>query len=515
MIETAPDFYELDGSNYRPPAPDPQELERIQKEASLLQEIDALPDAGEGGRQSLADMLVNLVVERCELFHDENRNAFACPADTCAVLPINGRQFRDWLAAVFFEEHQKSVRKNALEEARITLEGLAMKEQRLVYVRVAGAAGEYWLDLGQRDNNLAVFITANGWTVRPAEVHFFRPENLLPLPEPAPSGQLGTLWEVCNLPETSRLLVVAWLADTLRPDTPFPVLELLGEQGSAKSSTQEALRNLLDPNTSNLRGSPKNAEDLYVSAGVNHFVSYENVSYLNPALQDAMCVVATGGGFAKRKLYTDADETVIQVKRPIVLNGISASVTQQDLVSRTLSVELPVLNDAKLKNTLEDLFKEHHAGMLGALLNITAKALQWLPEAWLPAERRPRLVEFAYLGMATAKAQGLDPEDFMKQLDAAREDGLERTLDASPVASAIRDWSEVNRRLEVQTAKNWLDILEGFKPRGCESWPRSAKGLGDAMRRAAPALRQLGIECKCLGKVGGSIKWRIGSKPPP
>jgi hypothetical protein len=48
---------------------------------------------------------------------------------------------------------------------------------------------------------------------------------------------------------------------------------------------------------------------------------------------------------------------------------------------------------------------------------------------------------------------------------------------------------------------------------GCESWPRSPKGLGDALRRAAPALRQLGIDCKCLGKgSGGVVRWEIKLK---
>jgi hypothetical protein len=104
-------------------------------------------------------------------------------------------------------------------------------------------------------------------------------------------------------------------------------------------------------------------------------------------------------------------------------------------------------------------------------------------------------------------------ETFMEQFNAARQDGLERTLDASPIASAIRDWAEIHpEQIEEHSAKHWLNALEDYKPRGCDSWPRSPKGLGDAMRRAAPALRQLGIECKCLGKIGSTVKWCIGQR---
>ena len=96
--------------------------------------------------------------------------------------------------------------------------------------------------------------------------------------------------------------------------------------GVCKSKTQDVLRDFIDPNQVNLRAKPKNRESLFVSAENSHLISYENLSHLQPDMQDAFCTLATGGGFADRTLYTNKEETIIDVKRPVVLNGISVLV---------------------------------------------------------------------------------------------------------------------------------------------------------------------------------------------
>ena len=333
------------------------------------------------------------------------------------------------------------------------------------------------------------------------------------LPEPVRGGKIDALWSLINIPKESRLLVLAWITDCLRPDTPFPILELNGEQGSAKSTTQTILRRLIDPNACDLRSAPKTVEDVFVGAGANWLCSYENISYLSSAMQDAFCVIATDGGYAKRKLYSDADETVIKAKCPIILNGISIAITAQDLIDRTITVETPVIED---RFDVSKLWEDFHAiqGMLlGALMDIMADALALLPTVTIPKENRPRLVEFAKLGMAVAQATGSAQTAFLEAFNASREESIARTIDASPVATAFLAWHEYKRISNVTMTVNGLfqEITE-FKPDGTDSWPKSAKGFGDALRRLAPALRQMGIECKSLGKQGGTVKWSVVTK---
>jgi len=488
-------------------------------EGGMIAAVKPQPESKEEAdeeKQAQSDKIVLFVQTFNELFHDDNDTAYARHRDTGEVRTLAGRAFRNWLTAAFYEQNEKAVRDQSLREARMTLEGIAMQEYRPVYIRVASISGNHYLDLAEPGQSSTICLMPGKWSIQDAHVMFSRSDSSQALPRPVPGGDISPLWKIANVMPGQQILVVAWLVECLRTDTPFPILEMFGEQGCAKSTTQTALRRLIDPNAADLRAAPKSAEDLYVTGGTNHFISLENISHLPAPIQDALCVIATGGGFAKRKLYSDSEEIVITLKRPAILNGIVAAITQQDAVSRAISIELPVITNACPKNTLDAEYEKNRATIIGGLLDIAAKALEYLPEMSLPADQRPRLVEFAYLGMAVAKAMGQPPEAFLEQFNTARQDGLERTLDASPVASAIRDWAETNPGLiEEQSAKHWLNVLEDYKPRGCDSWPRSPKGLGDAMRRAAPALRQLGIECKCLGKIGSTVKWCIGQRKSP
>jgi len=464
---------------------------------------------------SQASALVAFVEGHAELFHDQNGDVFAEAKDTRETRRLDGRQFKDWLVSNFYGKTGKSPRDQSIREALSTLSGLGRfrGECREVSIRVATNEGAYFLDLAEPGKNRAVRISAGKWeVVSNAPVRFIRPETIRPLPEPKRGGKLDGLWKVANIPEDARLLVLAWLCECLRPDTPFPLLELMGEQGSAKSTTQTALRRLIDPNACDLRSAPKAVEDMFVSAGASWLVSYENISHLSAPMQDALCVLATGGGFAKRKLYSDSDESVITVKRPVVLNGISVAVTAQDLVDRTLSIETPVIRERVETTDLWKQYEAAHGELLGALLDVAAAALDLLPGIHVPAAERPRLAEFARFGMAVAKAAGHSADDFTKQFSTCRQEAIARTLDASPVATAVLAWCGQNPTGAQDTAGNFMNRMEAFKPQRAESWPWSPKGFADALRRAAPALRQHGIECRSLPKTGGVIRWEIGPR---
>lgn len=133
-----------------------------------------------------------------------------------------------------------------------------------------------------------------------------------------------------------------------------------------------------------------------------------------------------------------------------------------------------------------------------------------MPNIELPVTDCPRLIEFTKLGMAISEVLGQESNDFLYVFQLSRSELISRTIDANPVASALIEWFE-KRSEEVVSlpVKTLFAQVEVFKSGNTDSWPKSPKGFADSLRRLAPALRQMGIDCRSLGKVGSYVVWEI------
>src|SRR5262249_44830950 len=142
------------------------------------------------------------------------------------------------------------------------------------------------------------------------------------LPEPERGGSLDELKEYVNVRSDEWPLAVGWAVQAMNGAGPYPPLALHGEQGSAKSTTARVLRSCIDPSTAPLRAEPRDEHDLIIGATNSWVVALDNLSSLPPWLSDALCRLATGGGFSCRQLYTDAEEVIFDAMRPVLLTGI-------------------------------------------------------------------------------------------------------------------------------------------------------------------------------------------------
>jgi hypothetical protein len=256
------------------------------------------------------------------------------------------------------------------------------------------------------------------------------------------------------------------------------------------------LRSLVDPHAAPLRAEPREPRDLIAGAHAGWILALDNVSHIRPWLSDGLCRLATGGGYVARALYTDLDEVVVDVQRPVLMTGIVSLATRSDLADRAIVITLPPLDDADRRPEAEltAAFDAVRPRVLGALLTGLSCGLRDLPNTHL--DSLPRMADYATWLAACEPRLGLPRGTLVGAYTGARREVVETTLDASPVAMALRahmaTWGTwEGTACGLQEALGTL-VSEEVRP-DRRRWPQSPRGLSGTLRRLAPMLRAAGI----------------------
>ena len=459
-----------------------------------------------GVKKSVTDQVVQAVMDAgAQMFHDDAARCYATfdREGHTETWPVKSRAFRlfarhaYWLATL--EEGDdparrgKSANAQAITDAVSTLEGEALfnGEELDVHLRVAHVEGAIYIDLGDEAWR-CVQVTRSGWTVLDRHpVRFRRAGGMAALPDPVRGGDLDLLRAFLNVADDDWHLVAAWLVASVRERFPCPVLVLHGEQGSGKSTAARILRSLIDPHTAPLRRAPNDIDDLMVSASHNHVVAFDNLSHLEPALSDAICRLSTGGGQAKRALYTDDDEHVLDAQRPVIINGIEELATRSDLLDRALVVELPVIVDRTRtdERAFWTSFERERPRIFGALLDVIVVALARIDA--IDLDYMPRMADFAKWVVAAEPSLGWGSGDFLDSYMRNRSQSDELAIEASPVGDPLCVIAKRGFRGTTTELLDQLADLAGDKAKS-RSWPKNPRALASAIKRLAPNLRKQG-----------------------
>ena len=287
------------------------------------------------------------------------------------------------------------------------------------------------------------------------------------------------------------------------------MLVLNGEHGSAKSTTGKVLRRLVDPSKADLRAEPKDPRDLMIAATNGLVIAIDNISHIPTWLSDALCRLATGGGFSTRTLYENDEEMIFDAQRPVILNGINEIVTRGDLLDRALTLVCPVISedDRRTEEEFWEEFRQARPVILGALLTAVSHAMAHVEGTKL--ERLPRMADFAVWAVAAEPALGLEPGKFINAYTGNRELANELVLDSSPVAvhlmSLVNDGHWEGSAAELLRE---LNAKSGDKTQELKAWPKNPQSLSGKLRTLAPNLRAVGINVE-FDKSSGTNSKRI------
>jgi hypothetical protein len=461
--------------------------------------ISAESGDAKGQRSTQADVLLDLALS-AKLFHTPDTTGYADVIinDHRETWSIRSRGFRRWLVRCYFEATQSAPSSEALKSALETIEAKAQFDspERIVHIRVGELDGKLYLDLADEAWH-AIEIDADGWrVVKDPPVRFRRTPGMQPLPVPEAGGSINLLRPFLNVKsDEDFVLVVAWALAVLRNRGPYPILVLSGEQGSAKSTFSRMLRSLLDPNTAPLRALPREERDLFIGATNGHLLAFDNVSGLQNWISDALCRLATGGGFAVRQLFSDQDEVLFDAARPVILNGIEESVTRPDLAERAIFLTLEPIPEKSRRPEVElwAEFESARSSILGVLLDAVVEGIIRLPDTHM--EKLPRMADFALWGTACETALWRTGT-FWSAYCGNRDEAVNSVIEADLVGVSIcamvpvqTEWTGTATDLLAELGKKIGE--EGIK---CRSWPKSPNGLSKKLRHLATFLRKIGIE---------------------
>ncbi len=460
------------------------------------------------------EMLVCYAEQATEMFHTPDNVAYVTVeiGGRAETWPVSGKQFVQFLRWKFYTEHGGAPSEQALSDARATIAAKAMfgGPKREVFVRVTQyGENAIYLDLANERREI-VEITASGWRVllgTAVPVRFIRRQNMAELPKPRSGGGIADLRNLLNVrTDEDFILVVSWIIGALSAVGPFPILVLQGEQGSAKSTTVRILRSLIDPAIEPLRAPPRDERDLAIAAQNGWVLALDNMSGVKHWLSDTLCRVATGGGITTRQLYSDDQETIFSIRRPIVLNGIDSMSQAGDLRDRSMIVELPPIPPQN-KRTERKFYREFEAirsSLLGALLDAVSAALRNRNKVVL--EEAPRMADFATWIVAAEEALPWRTGAFLKAYNENRTNENVLSVQSDPLAVVVQEFM-LEREEWIGTATELYDELCNLvsqEMRRSRAWPGAPNVMSDRMKRIAPALRESGIGYDDERLSGGS-----------
>jgi hypothetical protein len=368
-----------------------------------------------------------------------------------------------------------------------------------LHVRYARQNDTVYIDLVS-DTWQQVKVTAKGWEVIEnidSPVKFIRKKGMAAMPVPKNDFDLDTLRALLNVDDDDWRLLAAWLLGAMNPDGPFPILILQGQKGSAKTTTAKLLKDLIDPSDVNIQALPKSERDLVISANNSWVLNFDNLSGVSVGLADAFCRIATGSGFRARKLFTDDDESLFNIKRPVIMNGITDISRRSDFIDRSIIINMIAIpeNGRLPETTLKSYWKDCKSSIFGHLCNALSAALSNYER--ITVGNLPRMADFAQWVTAGETAFGWEQGTFLNAYENARANMTEMTIEAEPIASAVISLME-NHPKDTWTgnATQLLDTLELYADNRMiksKDWPRAANVLSNRLQRSSADLRAKGI----------------------
>jgi putative DNA primase/helicase len=369
--------------------------------------------------------------------------------------------------------------------------------------RVHHTPDAIWLSLGP-DSDVAVRISGAGWSLeRNAPILFGHAPNAATWPSPATGGSFDLLRPYLpNVSDEDWPALLGFVLCTFMAEGAMPILVLEGRHGTGKSMATEILRMLVDPVTGlDARAAlPEKTEDLYTVAQSSHFLSFDNLSALPADTSDALCRLSTGMARQARKLFSQGVVQTVRARCAIVLNGISAGANREDLLSRSIPLELRKIPQhlQRTEASLRRDFARDLPKILGALFDAVSAAIGTVGKTKVTSDCR--LADAAVFATAAEPQLGFSDGAIVSSWLRLQQGAHEEMSTVDPAAAVIErlfrqeSYGPVIACTVAELVARAVALeRDGGAPLPAD-FPRSAAKLGIHLKRHESTLLQAGFK---------------------
>ena len=438
-------------------------------------------------------------------------------SDHQQLFDLNSEDFRIWLAGLYAERYKGAIlRTSAIKDAKEAL----ISQLRLIrepiiqelQLRTTKKDDAVYYDLGS-DDWRCVKISSSCVKIEPMPLGLKRTKTQSVQIVPDLTATPDDLDELVNKmrikEESDRLLVKAIACAGIMPDTPHPIMWIIGGQGSGKSLRARMLKSVIDPSILDQTSLPDNRKDLGVLLSNCYCLVLDNVDAPFTSWQvEMLCQAVTGGAQVARELFSNGEIAINTFNRGVLIfTSIGIVTNAPDLLDRALILpvdDIPA-TEKRSENKLWEEFENVRPKILGAVFESIKRALVILPQVMVEAEsgewEQVRMADFAIFGEALARGAwnqeaGTFLEAYRKRINATASEIVGGDLAMDSLRQFIQDRYEWTG-----TAKELLRALQdsmrfeepGWLPPS-KGWPRTPNALGMKLKKYAVDLERQGIK---------------------
>jgi len=450
--------------------------------------------ADENVMQEIVDKLVRFWIDE-----DNKKNVyveFKRHNGAYCLEPFEDAHFRAFLGYKYREMTKENVLPNFNELLEIKRQDTIYMEKNLTKInrRVAGSLRDRIVYFLADDMRRSIIIQSDGWKpMLKTKTKFIKADADLPQVEPIGGGDcLVLLKPYINLPENDFKLLVICLIQFFSRQSSHYAMVISSAKGTGKSTLTKLIRALVDPSCSDASLTPNNDAELKNLLANSFVACFDNTASMKESYSNILCAAITGTKEAKRKLYTDCDQIILNLHNIVILNGIDIVPYKSDLAERSLLFELQKI-DKKKRMTDSDYwsrFEQDKPAILGAIFDTLQKAIEILPT--LEVEELDRMADAHREMIAIALALGISLEEFQAILEENHKKLQDSYAQNNPFINLVINYVELNKRIDKPATTVYEEMSKMIVGK-CTGFPNAPSPLSRKLNVERDTLRDLGI----------------------